>query len=52
LYLIYEQRSEGKKQPFNGYYTDYPVLAGTTIKNWMIMLAQRFTANVILLMAN
>jgi len=34
-----------------GHYTAHPVLAGTPVKNWRILLEQSFTARMPLLMA-
>jgi len=38
--------------PFYGHYTGQPVLAGISLKNWRILLEQRFTAYIPVLMAS
>ena len=40
-----------QQQPFYGHYKGQPVLAGTPVKNWRILLEQSFTASLSLLMA-
>jgi len=40
-----------EQQPFCGYYTGQPVLAGTPVKNWRILLERSITAHMPLLTA-